>query len=56
MARTGRPKKDNPREQLVAVRLTQKERERLAAYAKAHNKTVTQVLLDGVKEVIEDPK
>ena len=53
MSKVGRPKADNPKQELVAVRLTQEERRELEAYATAHNMTITQVLKAGVKEVLK---
>ncbi len=53
MAKVGRPKEDNPKQIIVALRLTTEERDRLASYAKDHEMTMTRVLKEGVKEVIE---
>lgn len=55
MAKVGRPKEDNPKETIVGVRLTKEEHNRLLSYAKDHDMTITQVLKDGVKEVIGSP-
>ena len=51
MARTGRPKSDNPRENGVFIRLTRDEHENLKKYASRHNLTITQVLVNGFKEL-----
>ena len=53
MSKVGRPKTDNPKQELVAVRLTQEERRELETYAAVHNMTITQVLKTGVKEVLK---
>lgn len=51
MARTGRPKSDNPRKNGVFIRLTRDEHEGLKKYASRHNLTITQVLVNGFKEL-----
>lgn len=44
MARTGRPKAENPKTKKVDVRLTEYEYARLKEYAKRHNQTLAQTL------------
>lgn len=47
MARTGRPRLDNPRTDGVFIRLTQDEHTDIVEYAAKHNLTITQTLVDG---------
>ena len=44
MARTGRPKSDNPMDKKVSVRFTNEEYEILLEYAKNHELSVTQAI------------
>ncbi len=44
MARTGRPKVENPKTKKVDVRLTEYEYAGLKEYAKRHNQTIAQTL------------
>ena len=43
MARTGRPKSDNPKKTLIGLKLTEEEAARLKGYASKHDMTITQV-------------
>lgn len=47
MARTGRPRLENPRKEGVFIRLTQQEHMEIKAYAAEHNLTITQTLVEG---------
>lgn len=47
MARTGRPRLENPRKEGVFIRLTQQEHVEIKAYAAEHNLTITQTLVEG---------
>lgn len=47
----GRPKSNNPRKNAVTVRLTDEELLLLKNYADQHAKTMTQVILGGIKIV-----
>ena len=51
VARTGRPKSDNPRVKNVTIRLTSQEYEDVSAYAADHGQTVTKTLLEGFYEM-----
>jgi len=53
VARTGRPKSDNPRVKNVTIRLTRQEYEDVSAYAADHGQTVTKTLLEGFYEMKE---
>lgn len=48
MARTGRPKPDNPKKTLIGLKLTEEEAARLKGYASKHDMTITQVLQRGI--------
>ena len=52
MARTGRPKAENPKTKKVDVRLTEYEYARLKEYAKRHNQTLAQTLRLEVEKMI----
>ncbi len=47
MARTGRPRLENPRKEGVFIRLTQQEHTEIRMYAAEHNLTITQTLVEG---------
>jgi NRPS condensation-like uncharacterized protein len=44
MAKMGRPKVDNPKKNLIGLKMTDDEVKRLKAYAQAHDKTVSEVI------------
>ena len=48
MARTGRPKSDNPKKNLFGLKLTEDEAAKLREYASKHDMTITQVLQKGI--------
>ena len=47
MARTGRPRLENPRKEGVFIRLTQQEHTEIRMYAAEHYLTITQTLVEG---------
>ena len=49
MARTGRPKSENPKKALIGLKLTEEEATRLKEYASKHDMTITQVLQKGIE-------
>lgn len=49
MARTGRPRLDNPRSQGIFIRLTEDEHTDIKEYASEHNLTITQTLVEGFR-------
>lgn len=49
MARTGRPKSENPKKKLIGLKLTVDEAARLKEYASKHDMTVSQVLQKGIE-------
>ena len=57
MARTGRPKSDNPKKSLIGLKLTEDEAAKLSEYASTHDMTITQVLQRGIdmQYAMEEP-
>ncbi|MDD2438188.1 MAG: hypothetical protein PHF41_11655 [Massilibacteroides sp.] len=53
MAKTGRPVCGDPSLHKVTVRLTDKEYQRLKAYAEANNQTMTQAMKQGIDLVYQ---
>ena len=53
MSNMGRPKLDEPMVHKVSVRFTEREYQRLKAYAEAINKTMTEALKDGIELLYE---
>ena len=53
MAKTGRPPLEEPMVHKVSVRFTEREYQRLKAYAEAINKTMTEALKDGIELLYE---
>lgn len=47
MARTGRPRLENPRSEGVFIRLTEDEHTDIKEYASKYNLTITQTLVEG---------
>lgn len=48
MAKTGRPKSDNPKKKMIGLKLTEEEAAKLREYASKHDMTITQVLQKGI--------
>lgn len=57
VARTGRPKSDNPKKNLIGLKLTEEEAAKLKEYASKHDMTITQVLQKGIdlQYAMEEP-
>ena len=53
MAKMGRPKSSSPKLRSVGIRLTDEESEKLKKYASKHNLTITEVLLKGMRLLLE---
>ena len=53
VARTGRPRLDNPRSQGIFIRLTEDEHTDIKEYASEHNLTITQTLVEGFEKLRE---
>ena len=51
MARTGRPRLENPRNNGVFIRLTEDEHTEIVEYAQKHNLTITQTLVQGFQSL-----
>ena len=49
MARTGRPKSDNPLDKKISIRFTEEEYEILLEYATNHEMSITQAIKMSVK-------
>ena len=49
MAKTGRPKSDNPLDRKISIRFTEEEYEILLEYAKNHEMSITQAIKMSVK-------
>ncbi len=54
LPRTGRPPSVDPREIRIQARLTSEEHQILEQYASKHNMTKTQVIVEGIKHLIEE--
>lgn len=54
MAKTGRPKVENPRSEGLYIRLTEKERDNLEEYATKHSLTKTQAVVRGIELLKEE--
>lgn len=50
----GRPKVANPKTISIGVRLTQEQYDKLKAYSKESGKTITEIVIAGLKPVIGD--
>ncbi len=53
MARTGRPKIDDPHNYKLTVRFSNEQKKRLEAYAEKFSLSKAQVLMKGFEELIE---
>lgn len=49
MAKLGRPPAEDPKSYRVTVRMSKSDYERLSAYAKANEQTITETMLEGVE-------
>ncbi len=49
--KVGHPFSDNPKRSLVTVRLTTDDYSQLKEYSERHSKTMTQVIMEGIKLV-----
>ncbi len=56
MARTGRPRLENPRSEGVFIRLTKDEHTDITEYANDHNLTITQTLVQGFYTMVDKDK
>ena len=56
MARTGRPRLENPRSEGVFIRLTKDDHTDITEYANDHNLTITQTLVQGFYTMVDKDK
>lgn len=56
MAQMGRPKSDVLKEKVVSVRMLPEEYDKVKKYADDRQKTVTEVMREGVTKLIEEDK
>lgn len=56
VAKTGRPKSDNPKNNLIGLKLTDAETTKLKEYASRHGMTITKVLQRGIELEYQEEK
>ena len=54
MAKAGRPKADVTKEKVVSVRMKPEDYAKVKKYAESSNKTVTQVMQEGVEKLMDE--
>ena len=55
MAKMGRPKVEDPRKKSIGVRLTNDEYKAIKEYVAKRNMTITEAVLEGLRNVIAKP-
>ncbi len=53
MSKAGRPKAETKKEKIVSVRMKPEDYAKIKRYAESSNKTVTQVMQEGVAKLLE---
>ena len=53
MAKMGRPKVDKAKEKTITIRVTEEEHAAISQYAKSQDKTITQIVKQGVEFIIK---
>ena len=53
MAKMGRPKVDKAKEKTITIRVTEEEHAVISQYAKSRDKTITQIVKQGVEFIIK---
>ncbi|MCI8299477.1 MAG: CopG family transcriptional regulator [Lachnospiraceae bacterium] len=53
MSKAGRPKAETKKEKIVSVRMKPEDYAKVKRYAESSNKTVTQVMQEGVAKLLE---
>lgn len=53
MAKMGRPKIDKVKEKTITIRVTEEEHAAISQYAKSQDKTITQIVKQGVEFIIK---
>lgn len=56
LARTGRPKSENPKSNRIIIRVTDEDYVKLKEYTDRHNIPIAQAVRDGVKMLIDSEK
>ena len=56
MAKMGRPKSENSKKKVLSVRVGDSMYEQICAYAKKHNMTVTEVVLESLERLFGKSK
>jgi len=54
MSKVGRPKAEIKKEKVVSIRMMPEDYAKVKRYAESSNKTVTQVMQEGVTKLIEE--
>jgi predicted DNA-binding protein len=54
MSKAGRPKANVKKEKIVSIRMKPEDYERVKQYAAASNKTITQVMQEGVAKLMDE--
>lgn len=54
MAKMGRPRSENPKQNILTLRVTNQERDEIQAYARLHNISVAQTLLDAFRLMVQE--
>ena len=54
MPKAGRPKAEVKKEKVVSIRMKPEDYTKVKRYAESSNKTITQVMQEGVTKLIED--
>ena len=49
VAKTGRPRSNNPKNNLIGLKLTEEEATKLRAYASKHGMTISEILQRGIE-------
>jgi len=50
----GRPRSENPKQNILTLRVTDQDRDEIKAYARLHNLSVTQTLLGAFKLMVKE--
>ncbi|MCI6432554.1 MAG: hypothetical protein SPF19_14490 [Oliverpabstia sp.] len=54
MPRNGRPKLEEPKNKKISLRVSEKDYERIFAYAEKHKITVAELISKGVEKIMEE--
>lgn len=56
MAKMGRPKSENAKKKVLSIRVEDSQYQRICAYAKQHQLTVTEVVLQELEKILTKPE